>query len=178
MNFKYQCTSCNREFPFQSSLSIHVRLLCKPLQDNPVQDHNGCPVAGSTLAIRKWDDQGRWDWHKCQVLRKSNDPKKRVTVIYFDDEPKEVLCLDEEQWGILSRPSKRTPSRVGSAADSIVRNKQEVLQSNLPKVRLAEEDLVNTMAFKYLGVMQSADGDPVVPVHHRLTIAKRSFSSL
>ncbi len=48
----------------------------------------------------------------------------------------------------------------GSAADRIVKSmKKEAAQDNLNHSKLGEEELSNTLQFKYLGVMQAADGD-------------------
>ncbi len=58
------------------------------------------------------DDQGRYDWHLCKVVRVNNRAEMRVSVEYYDGEPREALKLHEEEWGIISCPEKRTaPSR-------------------------------------------------------------------
>ncbi len=36
-------------------------------------------------------------------------------------------------------------------------------------MRLGEEDLSNSLHFKYLGVTQSGDGDPLTPAKNRIT---------
>ncbi len=38
--------------------------------------------------------------------------------------------------------------------------KKEAAQDNLNHARLGDEELSNTLQFKYLGVVQAADGDP------------------
>ncbi len=49
-----------------------------------------------------------------------------------------------------------------------LKHHDEHLQTQLDNVRLGDEDLSNTMQFKYLGVMQSVDGDSPAPVKERL----------
>ncbi len=45
----------------------------------------------------------------------------RVSVEYYDGEPREALKLHDEEWEIILQPEKRTdPSREGSAADRLV----------------------------------------------------------
>ncbi len=58
------------------------------------------------------------------------------------------------------------------------RAKRKATQENLEHVRLGEEDLSNTLHFKYLGVVQSEDGDPLVSVEHRIIIACSRFRDL
>ncbi len=41
----------------------------------------------------------------------------------------------------------------------------------IQKVRLGTQELENVLRFKYLGVMQSSDEDPLVPVNHRVAIS-------
>ncbi len=41
--------------------------------------------------------------------------------------------------------------------------KKEAAQDNLNHAKLGDEELSNTLQFKYLGVMQAADGDPLAP---------------
>ncbi len=48
----------------------------------------------------------------------------------------------------------------------------------LAKVRLEEEEIENVLCFKYLGVMQAGDGDPMAPVKHRVNIAWARFRDL
>ncbi len=90
----------------------------------------------------------------------------RVSVEYYDGEPRGGLKLHDEEWGIISCPEKRTvPSREGSAADRLVKSmEKEAAQDNLNHAKLGDEELSNTLQFKYLGVMQAADGDPFAPV--------------
>ncbi len=42
--------------------------------------------------------------------------------------------------------------------------KKEAAEDNLNHARLGDEELSNTLQFKYLGVMQAADGDSLAPV--------------
>ncbi len=74
---------------------------------------------------------------------------------YYDGEPREALKLHQEEWGIISYPEKRiVPSREGSAADRLVKSmKKEAAQDSLNHARLGDEELSNTLQFKYLGVM-------------------------
>ncbi len=97
----------------------------------------------------------------------------RVSVEYYDGEPREALKLHQEEWGIIRCPEKRiAPSREGSAADRLVKSmKKEAAQDNLNHAKLGDEELSNTLQFKYLGVMQAADGDPLAPDFHRVEIA-------
>ncbi len=84
-----------------------------------------------------------------------------VSVEYFDDEPREPLCLANEQWGIVALPQPKAASRAGSVADKLVKAaKRKAAQEQLDNVRLGEEDLSNTLHFKYLGVMQSGRRRP------------------
>ncbi len=102
-----------------------------------------------------------------------------VSVEYFDDEPREPLCLANEQWGVVSLPKPKVASRAGSLADKLVKEaKRKAAQEQLDNVRLGDEELSNTLQFKYLGVMQSGDGDPLTPVNHRITKAWTSFRNL
>ncbi len=104
------------------------------------------------------------------VAKVNNRKRMCVSVEYFDDEPREPLCLTDEQWGIVALPQPKAASRAGSAADQLVKAaKRKAAQEELNSVRLGEEDLSNTLHFKYLGVMQSGDGDPLAPVNHRIT---------
>ncbi len=48
---------------------------------------------------------------------------RRVSIEYFDEEPREALSVDDEQRGILAGPKSDTASRKGSAADKLVRKK-------------------------------------------------------
>ncbi len=82
-----------------------------------------------------------------------------VLVEYTDEEPHQLLILKNEQCGILSKSPKSEPSRAGSAADRLVKEaKNKAKLSNVPH-------------FKYLGVLQSSDGDPFVAMNHRIAIA-------
>ncbi len=56
--------------------------------------------------------------------------------------------------------------------------KNEAAQDNLNHARLGDEELLNTLQFKYLGVMQAADGDPLAPVFHRVEIAWSRFRNM
>ncbi len=90
MNFKFICDDCSRSFPYRSSLATHQRLHCKRSKWN-------CPDISSVLAIRKHVDQGRYDWHLCKVVRVNNRAEMRVSVEYYDGEPREALKLHEEE---------------------------------------------------------------------------------
>ncbi len=56
--------------------------------------------------------------------------------------------------------------------------KKKAAQDNLNHAKLGEEELSNTLQFKYLGVMQAADGDPLAPVFHLVEIAWSRFINL
>ncbi len=63
-------------------------------------------------------------------------------------------------------------SRAGSAADMLVKEaKTQAAQDQLGKVRLEEQELQNSLPLKTLRVLQAVDGDPTVPVKHRVTLA-------
>ncbi len=63
-------------------------------------------------------------------------------------------------------------SRTLSAAAKIVKeSKRKEAQEKLEKVRLERRRPTEGLHFKYLGVMQSGDADPMVPVNHRVTIS-------
>ncbi len=79
----------------------------------------------------------------------------------------------------MSLPKPKVASRAGSVADKLVKEaKRKAAQEQLENVRLGDEDLSNTLQFKYLGVMQSGDGDSLTPVNHRITKAWTSFRNL
>ncbi len=56
--------------------------------------------------------------------------------------------------------------------------KKEAAQDNLKHAKLGDKELSNTLQFKYLGVMQAADGDPLARVFHRVEIAWSRFRNL
>ncbi len=93
-----------------------------------------------------------------------------VFVEYSDEEPKELLMLKNEQWGLLSKSPERAPSRAGSAADRLVKEvkKRRAEQEELEQVKFRDAELSRVLHFKYLGVMQSSDGDPLLPSTTRL----------
>ncbi len=65
----------------------------------------------------------------------------RVSVEYFDDEPREPLRLSEEQWRIMAHPQPKAASRAGSAGDKFVKEqKRHAAQDELAKVRLEEDE--------------------------------------
>ncbi len=67
-----------------------------------------------------------------------------------------------EQWGLVALPMPKAASRAGSIADKLVKEaNKKAAQEELETVRLGEADLSTTLHFKYLGVMQSGDGDPL-----------------
>ncbi len=66
----------------------------------------------------------RYDWHLCTVVRINDRNGMRVSVQYFDDEPREPLRLSEEQWGIMEHPQPKVVSRAGSAADKLVKQQK------------------------------------------------------
>ncbi len=71
----------------------------------------------------------------------------------------------------MAHPRLKGASRTGSASDKILKeSKRKAAQAQLEKVRLEEKYLKNVLHFKYFGVLQSGDGDPMVPVNHRVTI--------
>ncbi len=70
----------------------------------------------------------------------------------------------------------KAASRAGSAADN--ESKRKALQKEYEKVKLGDEDLANLLHFKYLGVMQSGNGDPLVPVNRRVMTAWSLFRNL
>ncbi len=104
----------------------------------------------------------------------------RVSVEYYDGEPREALKLHEEEWGIISCPEKRTaPSRERLAADRFVKSmKTEAAQDNLNHAKLGDEELSSILQFNYFGVMQAADGHPLAPVFHCVEIAWSRFRNL
>ncbi len=55
---------------------------------------------------------------------------------------------------------------------------KEAAQDNLNHAELGDEELSNALQFKYLGVVQAADGDPLAPVFHRVEIAWSRFRNL
>ncbi len=55
---------------------------------------------------------------------------------------------------------------------------REAAQDNLSHAKLTDEELSNTLQFKYLGVMQAADGDPLTSVFHCVEIAWSRFINL
>ncbi len=61
-------------------VEIRERLHCKRSKRN-------CPDISSVLAIRKHDDQGRYDWHICKVVRVNNRAEMRVSVEYYSIPP-------------------------------------------------------------------------------------------
>ncbi len=71
----------------------------------------------------------------------------RVSVEYYDGEPREALKLHDEEWGIISCREKRTaPSREGSAEDSLVNSmKNEATLDNLNHEKLGDEELSNAL---------------------------------
>ncbi len=46
------------------------------------------------------------------------------------------------------------------------------------KVNLGDAELSNVLHFKYLGVIQSSDGDSLVAVNHRIAIAWSRYAEL
>ncbi len=56
--------------------------------------------------------------------------------------------------------------------------KKEAAQDNLNHAKLGDEELSNTLPFKYLGVMQAADGDLLAPVFHCVEIVWSRFRNL
>ncbi len=151
----------------------HQRLHCKRSKWN-------CPDISSFLAFPKHEDQGRYDWHFCEVVRVNNRAEMWVTVEYYDGEPREGLTLQEEERRIISYPEKRiAPSREGSAADWLVKSvKNKAAQDNLNHAKRGDEELSNTLQCKYLGVMQAADRDPLSAVFHGVEIAWSRFRNL
>ncbi len=123
-----------------STLTTHQRLHYKRSKRN-------CPDISSVLAIRKNDDQGRYDWHLWKVIRVNSKGEMRVSVEYYECEPREALNLHDEEWGIISCPEKRTaPSRERSAA---------VRQVLLNCVKLTHEMLfahVPSLSIEYLRI--------------------------
>ncbi len=94
-----------------------------------------------------------------------------VSVEYFDDEPREPLCL--------ALPKPKLASRAGSVAHELVQEaKRKAAQEQLDNERLEDEDWSNTLQFKYLGVKQSGEGDPLTPVKKRITKSWNSFRNL
>ncbi len=92
-----------------------------------------------------------------------------VSVECFDGEPYEPLNLNKEQSGLVTGPIEVAPSRTGTTADKILKKgKAQAEQEKLDKVRLGNEELRNVLHFEYLGVLQSSDGDPLVPVNHQI----------
>ncbi len=74
---------------------------------------------------------------------------------------------------------RKVQTRAVSAAEKIVKeSKRKAAQEELEKVRLEQEDLQKVLHLKYLGIMQSGDGDPIVPVDHRMTISWTRFRDL
>ncbi len=86
----------------------------------------------------------------------------------------EPLHLNGEQGGVTSGTRTVSASRAGSATDRLVpRMKQNKAQKELGKVPLGRTELWNTLHCKYLGVMQSGDGNM-----QRARSRKRTFTSL
>ncbi len=54
-------------------------------------------------------------------MRRAVACSTRVSVEYFDDEPRKPLRLSEEQWGIMAHPQPKVASRAGSAPDKLVK---------------------------------------------------------
>ncbi len=75
-------------------------------------------------------------------------------------------------------PKPKFASRAGSVADKLVKEaKRKAALEQLDNARLGDEDLSNTLQFKYLRVMQSGDGDPLTPVNHRITKPGPAFGT-
>ncbi len=55
------------------------------------------PSERSVLAIRKWDDEVRFDWNLATVSRINRRKRMHTSVEYFDEEPHEPLNLNQEQ---------------------------------------------------------------------------------
>ncbi len=68
-------------------------LHCKPPPSSAEQYRSPYPPVGAKITIRKWDDLGRFDRHMSTVARVNNRKRMCVSVEYFDDEPREPLCL-------------------------------------------------------------------------------------
>ncbi len=60
-----------------------------------------------------------YDWHLCTLVRINYRSGMKVSVEYFDDVPREPLCLTEEQWGIKALLQPKVAARAGSAADKL-----------------------------------------------------------
>ncbi len=56
--------------------------------------------------------------------------------------------------------------------------KKKATQEELENVRLGKEDLPSTFQFKYLGVIQTRDGDPLGPVNYRIANAWSRFQDI
>ncbi len=125
---------------YANSVVTHCRLHCKQQTHNPTFDPGSCPPVGSMLAIRKWDEIGGLDWHICTVVRINDRNRMRISVEYFDGEPREDIHLADEQWGFICYPQPKGASRTGSAAGKIVKeSKRKAVQAELKTVRLEKK---------------------------------------
>ncbi len=93
LDLKFQCPNCERNIPYESSLATHRRLLCKPPPSSAEKCLSPCPSVCAKIAVRKWDDLGRFDWHMSTVARVQNGKRMYVSAEYFEDEPREPLRL-------------------------------------------------------------------------------------
>ncbi len=76
-------------------------------------------------------------------------------------------------WGLVTGPIQGAHFRAGNAADKIIKQAEALaVQEELENVRLKNEELKNVLHFKYLGAIHSGHGDPLVPVNHRIGVAR------
>ncbi len=55
---------------------------------------------------------------------------------------------------------------------------KKAVQEVIEKVKLGDAELEIVLHFKYLGVMQSRDSDPLVAVNHRIAVAWSRYADL
>ncbi len=88
---------------------------------------------------------------------------------------KHGLAVHQGRWCKKWKNAPRL-SRTGTVADRLIKRiKIEKHQEQLPKVQIGQEELENVYSFVYLGAEIASDGDPEVPIQHRINIAWGRF---
>ncbi len=81
----------------------------------------------------------------------------RVSVEYFDDDPRKPLRLSEKQWEIMALPQPKVASRAGCQDKLVKEGKGKRRKKSSRKSDLGNKKM--SYGFKYLGELQAGDGD-------------------
>ncbi len=80
------------------------------------------------------------------AVRVNNRKRMHASVENFDDEPRELLCLSNEKWGLVALPETSAASRTESIGDKLVKRKKENYRTSL-NLGLFGSSVVSTLLY-------------------------------